>query len=351
MKKFIAAVTGTLLLGTFAISACTGGTPNKGEGGDEPNGEIKGSYVEITGGELTEKLNGLTSEELFGDTSSKDWKFGFEFTADVEIDADVNAAQGERAEQFLKLNFNEESKLKAMFAATEKQTALGGLTMKVQNNNRLNGKLGKTELLGIEEDIEFNYSINVHADDENIYFQIPDMSDLPLPFEIAEGKFKAPVEYVLSFVSDLLPVAMTHAAEGDAQAVDDLLGDYKLKAYADESDGLKIKISADKQSLYAALEEIVGISAERAQGFATFNDFAIDLYFETDRNGKFERAGFVADIDCDLTAKAGDLGEDVPALSGPIKVQADIVIRKFSDEIILPTEEELKEYIDITASE
>lgn len=348
MKKFIAAVTGTLLLGTFTIAACTGGNPGSGDG--EPEGEIKGSYVEITANELSEKLNGMTPEKLFGDTSSKDWKFGFEFTADVGVNADVKTAQGEQTEQFIKLDLKEESTLKAMFAASEEQTALDGLTMKMQNNNKLSGKLGKSEILGIDEEIEFDYSINLHADDEYLYFQIPDMSDLPLPVDIAVGKFKVPLEYVLPGVVNLLPNTMMQAADGDSEATNDLLEDYNIKAYADESDGLKIKISATEQSLYAVLEEFTGISAEKAQNFATFNNFAIDLYFETAQDGKFERAGIVADIDCTLIAKAGDLGEDAPALSGPVKIKADLTIKKLIDEIIMPTEEELKEYEDISTT-
>lgn len=345
MKKFIAAVCGTLLLGAFAIPACSRG--NEGE----PEGEIKGNYAEITGNELTEKLNELKPEELFGDTESKDWKFGFELTTDIEIEADVEAAQGEKSEPFIKLDLEEKSTLKTMLAASEEQTALGGMSIKMQNNNKLKGKLGKSEILGVEEDIEFDYSINAHADDEYLYFQIPDMSDLPLPFEIAEGKFKMPLEYVVSGVADILPNTMARAAEGDTDTVNKLLKDYKIKAYADDSDGLKIKISADEQSLYAVLEKIADVSTEKAKELATFNSFAIDLYFEAAKDGKFERAGLVADVDCTLTAKAGDLGEGVPALSGPVKIEGDIALRRIIDEIILPTEEELKEYEDITASE
>lgn len=353
MKKFIAAICGTILLGTFALSACTGGNAgeNGGEGSGQPEGEIKGSYVEITGNELSQKLNSLTSDELFGDASQKDWKFGLDFIADIEVEADIKTTQGETSEQFVKLNLQEKSSLKALLAATEEQTALGGYTVKIQNSNNLKGKLGKSEILEIEDDIEFDYSINLHADDNYLYFQIPDMSELPLPFEIAEGKFKVPLEYVVSGIADLLPNTMARAAEGETEAVADLLKDYKLKAYADESDGLKIKISADKQSLYAVLEEFTEISAETAQNLATFNNFALDLYFEAAKDGKFERAGLVADIDCTLNAKAGDLGEGVPALSGPVKLKADFTVRQVIDEIILPSEEELQKYEDITASE
>lgn len=344
MKKFIAAACGTLLLSAFALTVCAG--CNRGDG--EPEGEIKGSYVEITGNELTEKLNKITPEKLFGDTSQKDWKFGFEFTSDIEIEADIEAAKGEESEQFIILDLEEKSTLKTMLAATEDQAALDGLSIKLQNNNKLKGKLGKSDKLGIEEDIDFDYSINAHADDGYLYFQIPDMSDLPLPFEIADGKFKMPIEYVLSGVANLLPSTMERAAEDNPAKVDDLLKDYNLKAYADENDGLKIKISADEQSLYAVLEKIAGITAESVQDFATFNSFAIDLYFEAAQDGKFERAGLVADIDCTLNTKAGDLGEGSPALNGPVKIEVDIALKELIDEIILPGEDELEEYEDIT---
>lgn len=340
MKKFIATIAGVLLCGAFALSAC--------EGRNEPQGEIKGNYVEVTSTELTEKLEKITPDKLLGDTSSEDWKFGFEFTSDSRLEADIKTTKGEETEPFIKLNIDEESTLKAMFEATEDETAFGGLSVKMQNNNKLEGKIEKSDILEIEEDINFDYSINLHADDEYLYFQIPDMSDLPLPFEISEGKFKVPVKYLFSAVENLLPNTMSRAAEGDTSGVADFLTEYSLKAYVDESDGLKVKISADKQALYTMLDKIAGIPAETAEGFATFNTFAVDLYFETAADGKFERAGLTADIDGTLNIKAGDLGDGVPALCGPVKIKADVTVKRFSGEIIMPTAEQLEEYIDIT---
>lgn len=335
MKKFIAAIAGTLLLGAFALSAC---------GGDKPEGEIEGKYVEVTSAELTEKLNKITPEKLFGDTSSEDWSFGFEFTSDIEVKTDLKTKQGETDEQLIKLNVEEESTFKATLSRPEGQTD-GGPCLKAQNSNKLKGKIGKSDILGIEEDIDFDYTVSLHADGEYLYFQLPDMSDLPLPFEIAEGKFKVPVEYVFSAVANILPNTVSRTGE----AVSGLLTEYNLKAYVDESDGLKIKISADEQSLYAALDKVAGIPAETVKGFAAFNTFAIDLYFETAEDGKFERAGFVADIDGTLTAEAGELGEGAPALNGTVKFEADVALKKFSGEIVIPSENELEEYIDITA--
>lgn len=340
MKKFIATATGTLLLCTFALCACGSG--------EEPAGQIKGNYVEITSAELTEKLSGLTPEKLFGDTSANDWKFGVDCTSKIEIEADIEAKNGENSTPFVNLDIEEQSTLKAMLSSAS--TALGDMSVKLQNNNKLKGKLGQSEMLGIEEDIDFEYSINVHADDEYLYFQIPDMSDLPLPFEVAEGKFKMPVERLFLAVANILPNAMARAAEGDSGATEDFLTDYGLKAYADESDGLKIKLSADKQLLYTVLEGL-GISKATAEGFATFNTFAIDLYFEAAESGKFERAGLVADIDGKLSIKAGDLGDDAPALSGPVKIKVDIAAKRYLGEIILPSAEQLEKYVDITASE
>lgn len=341
MKKLIAAATCTLLLGTFALCAC-------GDG-EEPKGQIKGNYVEITSSELTEKLSGITTEKLFGDTSADDWRFGVECTSDIEIVADIEAKGGENATPFINLDLEEQSTLKTMLYSSDRPE-LNNKSIKLQNNNKLKGKLGKSEMLGVDEDIDFDYSINVHADDDYIYLQIPDMSALPLPFEIAAGKFKTPTKNLFFTLADILPTTVARAAEGDSEATDDFIKDYSLKAYIDESDGLKIKLSANKQSLYALLEEM-GVSKATAEDFATFNNFAIDLYFEQAESGKFERAGLVVDIDGRLNIKEGDLSEDIPTLSGPVKIKADVAVKSFIGEIILPSAEQLEEYTDISASE
>lgn len=337
MKKLIFAVAATLLGGTLALSAC---------GGDKPKGEITGKYVEVSGAKLTEKLNKLTAEELFGDTSSKDWSFGLEMTADIGAKIDLKTGHGDSAEQLLKLDATENSTAKAMMSAND---GGDGICIKLQNNDKLKGKLYKSDSLGIEKDIDFDYQINVHADGGYVYFQIPDFSDLPLPFEIAEGKFKMPVEYVFSAVADVMPNTLSKAAEGNANETSALLEKYGIKAYVDERDGLKIKLSADQHFLYAILEDAAGMSAKTAEDLATFNTFAVDLYFEASSNGRFERAGLVAKIDGSLTIAAGDLGEDAPALGGTVKLDADIALKRYIGEIILPTEEELSEYNDITA--
>lgn len=340
MKKLIAVAAGALLCGAFALSAC---------GGKNPEGQIEGKYVEVTGAALTEKLKDVTAEKLFGDASSKNWEFGFEFTSALDLETDVNTADADKTERLLKLDLEEKSNLKTVLTSTEAQTKLGGLSLKAQNTNTLKGKLWKSDRLGIAEDKEFEYSINLHADDEYLYFQIPDVSDLPLPFEVAAGKFKTPIEYVFSAVAGALPNSLAKAAEGDGSAAADLLEEYNLKAYVDESDGLKIKISATEQSLYSALEKFANLPEERAKSFATFNSFAVDLYFETAENGKFERAGIVADINGSLNVAAGALADGLPALNGTVNFKADMALKRFSGKINLPAPEELEKYVDITA--
>lgn len=340
MKKTLAVAACALILAITALSACNN---------DLPEGQIKGEYIEITGSELSEKLNGLDTDKLFGDTSAEDWSFGVDFSAEIEIEADIKTAVEGESVQLVSGDIEVESTLKAMLSATKEQTALNGYSIKARNNNKISGKLDKSELLEMDRDLSFDYSINAYADDGYLYFQIPDLSELPLPFEVAEGKFKTPIEYIVSAMTDMLPFAAVRAADGENTA-EEVLEKYALKAYADESDGLKIKVSADENSLYAILEDI-GIPSETVKGIASFNTFVINLYFAAGPDGKFDRAGMTADIDGTMNVEADEFEEGNIELKGPIKLKADITLKSFSGEIVLPDSEELEKYIDITAED
>ena len=341
MKKFLAVATGALILGTCALTACN--TDND-KGADD---EFKGQYTEITTEELTEKLNALTPEKMFGDTAEKNWSFGFKLTADVDVEADLKTVRGEKELTFVSGEISDESTLLAKLTVADGDTPLGNFSLKARNSNKIEGELKKSEVLGMEKDIKLDYNINAYADDQYLYFQIPDMSGLPV--DVApEGKYKASLGYIVSSVTGLLPFTTALAEGGEGAA--DFLTEYNLKAFADDNDGLKIKVSADKQSLYAILEKTVGMTKAEVDEMVTLNEFAVNLYFETAENGSFEKAGLTVDIKGNLNIKEGAFG-GAPALSGPVCVDADILIEKYDGEIVMPNPEELEEYVDITSSD
>ena len=340
MKKFLAVATGVLLIGTCALTAC-----NKDKG-NETDGEIKGQYTEVTTAELQEKLSTLTPEKLFGDTSAKNWNFGVKLKADVDIDADIKTTVGEEKKTYLSGKIDDETTLLARLTVADGETALGNFSIKARNNNKIKGELKKSEVLGIEEDIKFDYGINAYADDQNLYFQLPDMKELPVEI-IPEGKYKVPIDFLASYIAGFIPSAMTSVAETDkSDETADFLAEYGLKAAVDDSNGLKIKVSADKQTLYTVLEKTAGLQKTKVDELVQLNKFAINMYFEAAEDGAFEKAGLTVNIEGTLSIKAGDF-DGLPALSGPVDIEADILVEKYDGEIIMPTAEELEEYQDL----
>lgn len=337
MKKFIAIASAALICGTLALSACNG------DGGAQ-GGEIAGNYVEITTAELNEKLNTFSSNKLFGDTSEEKWKFGAEIGETLDITVATRSGAEQNSSPLIDGRANLNGQTQFILTSSQSQTALGGMSLRARSSQKLTGSLKKCELLGLDKDISADYNVNAFADGENLYFTLPDLSDLPLDAP-PEGKYRLPLQDIIDKIKSFLP--QTEALAEAPDKISAWAEEYKLKAFADETDGLKIKVSADATSLYAVMENFLDMTAEQAKAAAAFDAFAVDLYLETDSEGAFVRAGFTIDIDGSLSLEEGALGEDFPAVYGSVKIKGDVSVKKFAGEVVLPNSEELNEYTDL----
>lgn len=327
LKKILAVAAAALICGSLALAAC-------GENA-KPKGEISGNYTEITAAELDAKLQTLDANGLFADSSAEDWQFGTEITGNAEFSAHTQTFGNA---PFIDGEINISGKTQVKL--TRPQSGTDGFAVKARSNLKIQGGIKKSEALGIDKDIAADYDINAFADGANLYFQLPDMSNISSDFPAA-GKYMLPLKYLIEGIIGLLPPTVAKMQLPDVQKI---VNSFKLKAYADDSNGLKLKVSADKESFYAAMQNFPGMTAERAENAASFDKFAVDLYFETDSDGGFMRAGLIIDIDGNLSLKGGEFGNDSPRANGPVKLKADLSARKFNGEIVIPTSEELKEY-------
>lgn len=322
MKKFSAVAAAALLCGALALAAC----------GGKPNGEIAGNYREITAAELNEKLNTFSQNGPEGG-SDEEKNLGFAIEERIEIEADTRTEENEKAPKLFACDL-------VLSGETQYVAASGGMDggenktgAKARSSHTLSGRIEKSEAAGIEKDIAADYKFTAFLKDGNLYLSVPDMDWLPLKLP-EKGKYMLPADMLSECAFSILA-----AAAGTSLDAEEILNAYGLKAYADESSGLKLKISADSNAFYAAMADICGCTRSRAEQYVSFDEFEADLYLEADGDGAFVRAGLILDIDGSLSVTAGN-----KAVYGDIKIEADIAVKRFAGEVVTPTDEELKEY-------
>lgn len=129
---------------------------------------------------------------------------------------------------------------------------------------------------------------------------------------------------------------------------------FGVKIYVDTDDGIKFKLSATEQTVWAAVAAAgsgTTVDFEAIEDGVLINSFKFDVYFAIDGNGAFSRASVVSDID--VTVDLGALGistaeggEELPAFT--VSVKGFSMIYAFEDEVILPDSVTGGYYVDLT---
>lgn len=356
MKKFLAIAAGaTILAGMLAFPACD-------MGNNEEPGEIPGDYQEIAAPELEDKLSTIDPEKLAGNTSEEGWSFGVKLDCNIKAQTDLTMkavlptepsdsadpqdnngtstpsepeqgdGQAESADDGgLKGNIDLSASYKLQLSS-EAISGAGTVTAK--------GKIERApEMLNLPSDID--YRLLAYNDARFIYLDLPDnLSDLGVPEEFPD-KIKLPLS---NFVGDVVGVALNTREGGNQLSI--LLTKYKIKAYIDETAGLKVKLSADKDTLNAILSDTDikdNDFVELISQTMTFNTCALDIYFAVDKDGVFEQAGVTVDLDIAVNVPA-QLNDDVE-VKGTIKLNGSIALKKYSDSVSLP--DNLDSYVNI----
>ena len=123
--------------------------------------------------------------------------------------------------------------------------------------------------------------------------------------------------------------------------------EFGIKVYIDTDDGIKFKLSATEQTVWAAIESASGdvptAELETIKDSVLFNCFKFDIYFAIDGNGTFSRASIVRDIDATVDLSAV---KDLPAFT--VNVKGFSTVYDFDGEVILPDSVTDGYYADIT---
>ena len=316
MKKVLAMLLSFMLLVSLALfAACD---PQGGTDG----GKIDGDYTEATEEEVTEAVTELDLNKLFGDTSAEDWKFGLSLNAEaeasltmtVEEEVYTTTATGTATYAFLAQAGTEAAAGAVLpfdmkgepFDMKGEGEAKANVEYKIPTyaNTTTTGSVTSEESAAVEvQEGKIEASVKVYNDSEYVYLAPSATMD--------GGEEQTTREYVS--ISDILyglglggaSVMSADAGNGETQTAENplaqgiaMLKQLGCKFAIDASEGLKIRITADK----AAIDSIITMVLAEAQApaeitaaaFAVTEDAAVEIYLSVDENGRF--AGLAVNV-------------------------------------------------------
>ena len=304
-----------LLVSLALFAACD---PQGGTDG----GKIDGDYTEATEEEVTEAVTELDLNKLFGDTSAEDWKFGLSLNAKaeasltmtVEEEVYTTTATGTATYAFLAQAGTEAAAGAVLpFDMKGEGEAKANVEYKIPTYANANAPVTEsatTESATSEESAavevlegEIEASVKVYNDSEYVYLA---------PSATIDGEEEETTHEYVS-ISDILyglgmggaSVMSADAGNGETQTAENplaqgiaMLKQLGCKFAIDASEGLKIRITADK----AAIDSIITMVLAEAQApaeitaaaFAVTEDAAVEIYLSVDENGRF--AGLAVNV-------------------------------------------------------
>lgn len=335
MKKAGKLFTGvTALLIAFSLCSLTACSDNNTE-----NGVIEGNYAETTTEELNATLSEINTDNIFGDATAADYKFGLELSAALETKADLGS------------NGNSSASLSAGY-----KILTDGDGVKGAGNVSLSYK---SVAEGLQT--EGNYSVTAYNDATNLYIGVDLGEDSDGNFNAKLNYFEI-IEYIMSI--DYIPAmpfgffatdASQDTATDQPQEIISALNEMGISLYLDDTDGVKIKLSASEQTFWSILSASGEVPSEMIEVLGeavTINSFKLDYYFALDNAGVFNAASVVTDVNIQIdTGKLSGLDiAETDTLSfeanGYVKIAAN---PDASPEIPEGIENDVN-YIDITAT-
>ena len=310
MKKVLAMLLSFILLVSLALfAACD---PQGGTDG----GKIDGDYTEATEEEVTEAVTELDLNKLFGDTSAEDWKFGLSLNAEadasltmtVEEEVYTTTATGTATYAFLAQAGTEAAAGAVLpFDMKGEGEAKANVEYKIPTyatNMPTTGSATSEESAAVEvQEGKIEASVKVYNDSEYVYLA---------PSATIDGEEEETTHEYVS-ISDILyglglggaSVMSADVGNGETQTAENplaqgiaMLKQLGCKFAIDASEGLKIRITADK----AAIDSIITMVLAEAQApaeitaaaFAVTEDAAVEIYLSVDENGRF--AGLAVNV-------------------------------------------------------
>ena len=331
MKKKIFAVlaASAVAVSMFAFTGC----------GEEYDGSIPGKYEQKTSEELTEIIGNIAAGDTSGETTpGADFGMGFKvnlsgsiamgkqtmMSGSVNMDykatetagkgtATISTSYGETSDSFSGTFYNENQYVYASMKEAG-QTMNFGLDVKAI-----------MEAMESEDDNQQDKTTTHDLLSE-------DTDDVTDPTEDSDGGMQSWLGYMLTAVEK-----------------------YNATVGVDDRNGIKIKISLSKETIWGLLtdfggEEIPAEKVEQLKEIVTFNKFRFDIYFAIDSDGNFSQASVVTDVKISMPVTGASspsptaASPAVPMISVSFKGYVEIYTH--NDTVVIP--DYVKDYDDIT---
>lgn len=321
MKKALALLAASAVsVSMFAFAGC--GSDDKTDAG-----AIPGNYEEKTPEELQQIINNIDSDKIFGgNTDNTTPAAPATVNMGVKVDLSGGFAMGDV------LTSTESIKMDYKMSANE-ETAVGAGTVAVKANYM-------SMMSGTKQEQAIDFSGNVYNDTQWVY--------------AASGndKVKINMETLIAAIGgaggdDKVSPASYYKAESGVN-IASVLAMAKVLNIAvtvDDSNGLKIKLSASEETIWSALSlaaDEIKISVAQItaiKSMVTFNSFKFDTYFALDKEGAFAGASVVMDIDATLDASfiADMMAESAaPAMLVTAQVKGSVELYVHNETVTVP---------------
>jgi len=319
MKKIIALAASVVLAGSmFAFAGC------KDDEDSTIDTTIPGDYQEVSKEDASAALEKLDPEKMLPDISTDATaKLGFELGSDMTINANIPVTasmSGQSAQGKITMSASEEVKYNLVVSDKgESYTGAGYANANLSAN---------TSMMGESQDMNASAKIKLYNDTQKIYASL---DELKTPgekggsqdSELAGTKYKFDINELIELIMStpaepddpsLDPNPAALYAESEDSATENIgfaeyigmLEDLKVKVSLDQKSGLKVKLSATKESydaILAYLESNMSEDPKVAETIATVKDsvtvnkFNVDIYLSFAESGLFEKAAIDMDID------------------------------------------------------
>lgn len=356
MKKLFVGCSAVILAGALVGATACGG----GVGGN--NYSIPGKYTAATNEELAAELSKIDMEGLLGDPTAEDYSLGISFGAKLR-EAGLSASVDVEGMRF---DISTEESLEANYDILIRQDSLAGAgSYKAEMNLEANGleQLGAYLPTG-----ETTNDMSVYNDADYLYVKQNKPMKNPLGVTLPET-FKVSFNEIIGdafgedvdvFPDEKVPaVPDTGVDSGDddlfgdqiiggviengitAESVDEVLfflnNTMGCQVQMDNSDGLKLKLSASEKTVWALINMFLqqesfapGTVADGLEDYLTisYKNFKFDFYVDIGSDGLLREVSIDFDVDAHFALHVPEDPEDPESLSGDmIAVTGDFVLR------------------------
>lgn len=353
MKKIFASLAATAMALTMCAFVGCGGDDDKKDNNDKdnnvgtvnPDGSISGDYQDVKPEDLATIIAGINPEKLFGDKINLGLLVDLKGSVDQGVYGSVSGS------------LNVDYKLAASVAGI---AGHGTASLKADYDIKDTDEPVKDSI---------NLTGEVWHDLEYVYA----VADGKAPFLEDDEDYKAKIDIIqvlgAMYGEGYEQFAMPYSAAPEAEdsitvgpSVEDIAEmlemaeEYGVTVKADTSNGVALQISASKDTVWAIVEEIVSDELTSSQfteikKAVTVNKFQLDLYLSLDKNGAFQAASVVVDVDVKLdvakiNAVIGGDTENVPVIT--IKLNGSVKVSTHNEKISIPSSVKNDTYYDAT---